>query len=113
MRQIPDAPHRDGESMIDAGTPSGATGPGTEPEPTEPPLHCIEVVELVTDYLDGVLTPAEGARLEAHLAFCDPCIRYIEQVRATITAAGRVEPEAVRTEVISRLLRVYRELRGS
>ena len=109
-----DAPHRDGESMTDAGTPSGATGPGAETQKlTEPPLHCVEVVELVTDYLDGVLTPSEVARLEAHLELCEPCVRYIEQVRATIAAVGSVEPEAVPPEVLSRLLHAYRELRGN
>lgn len=94
----------------------------SRPEPAEPaprqlgerdldPLHCIGVVELVTDYLDGVLTPDEVARLDAHLALCDPCVQYIEQVRQTIRAAGRVEPEMVPPEVLDRLLHVYRELR--
>jgi len=80
--------------------------------PRPDPLRCREVVELVTDYLDGALAPEDQVRLEAHLAACDPCVRYIEQVRQTIRAAGVVEPETVPPDVLDRLLVAYRGLRG-
>ncbi len=47
-------------------------------------LDCIELVELVTEYLDGALEPAERDRLERHLAACDGCTAYVAQFRATI-----------------------------
>jgi anti-sigma factor RsiW len=31
-------------------------------------LSCQELVELVTDYLDGALAPVQRARFEAHVA---------------------------------------------
>jgi anti-sigma factor RsiW len=47
-------------------------------------LSCRELVELVTDYLEGAMTPEEAARFEAHVAACAGCEAYLEQVRATI-----------------------------
>ena len=51
-------------------------------------LSCQELVELVTDYLDGALPPREHARFEAHLAACTGCARYVEQLRTTIAITG-------------------------
>jgi anti-sigma factor RsiW len=48
-------------------------------------LACVEVVELVTDYLEGVLPAAEARRLERHLDTCPGCTEYVEQMR---TIAG-------------------------
>ena len=53
-------------------------------------LVCREVVELVTEYLGGTLSPADRARFDAHLATCPPCTAYLAQVRATIELAGEV-----------------------
>ena len=53
-------------------------------------LTCRELVELVTDYLAGDLPPEEGARLEAHLEGCEPCRRFVEQMRETVRLAGLV-----------------------
>jgi anti-sigma factor RsiW len=56
-------------------------------------MTCQEVVELVTDYLDGALAPEDAARLEAHLQGCDGCTAYIEQFRTTtrLAAAAKLE----------------------
>jgi anti-sigma factor RsiW len=53
-------------------------------------ISCREVVELVTAYLDGALSPEDSARVRAHLVHCDSCVRYVEQIRATarMTAAA-------------------------
>jgi predicted anti-sigma-YlaC factor YlaD len=53
-------------------------------------LSCREVVEIVTDYLDGALAPDVLARLDEHLGHCDPCRRYIAQVRTTVGLSARV-----------------------
>jgi anti-sigma factor RsiW len=52
--------------------------------PVEPELACQELVELLTDYLDGSLPAGERARLEAHLAECEACDAYLAQFRLTI-----------------------------
>ena len=51
-------------------------------------LACIEVVEIIGDYLEGVLAEAERRRLTAHLASCDGCRAYLEQMRAIAGSLG-------------------------
>jgi len=58
-------------------------------------MSCRELVELVTDYWDDALSPEDRARFEAHLAECDACATYVEQMRATVgvvEAAGAADP---------------------
>ena len=50
-------------------------------------LSCNELVELVTDYFEGALAPAERARFDAHVAECPGCDRHLAQMRATIALA--------------------------
>jgi anti-sigma factor RsiW len=47
-------------------------------------MSCRELVELVTDYLEGALSPEDVARFEAHVAGCPGCAAYLEQMRTTI-----------------------------
>lgn len=66
-----------------------------------PKLTCRELVELVTDYLEGELHARDRRRFDAHIAGCDGCQAYLAQMRATIAALGelpeeRIEPEAKR-----------------
>jgi hypothetical protein len=42
--------------------------------------QCQEVVELVTDYLQGVLDSDTAAEVEAHIGLCDGCNIYVQQV---------------------------------
>jgi len=58
-------------------------------------LPCNRFVELVTEYLDGALTPIETARLEEHLAICGGCESVLEQFRVIIRVSGRLEPADV------------------
>jgi anti-sigma factor RsiW len=51
-------------------------------------LTCIEMVELVTDYLDGALPWRERRRFERHLRGCPNCPKYVEQIRLTARLAG-------------------------
>lgn len=55
-------------------------------------MTCQELVELVTDYLDRALDAPTLARLEAHLADCPHCERYVAQIRRTIAAIAALEP---------------------
>ncbi|GAA3218133.1 hypothetical protein GCM10017691_00720 [Pseudonocardia petroleophila] len=58
-------------------------------------VACIELVELLTDYLEGALPPADVAAVEAHLAQCPACRRYLDQMRATIATLGTVPVETL------------------
>jgi anti-sigma factor RsiW len=71
-------------------------------------LDCQDLVELVTDYLEGALPPAERARFDAHIAGCDGCARYLAQMRQTIGAVGALTEESVPEPAMQDLLRVFR-----
>ncbi len=58
-------------------------------------LVCKEVVELITDYLEGVLLSEKRAQLEEHVAGCCGCRNYLEQVRLTIGMVHTLEQEQV------------------
>ena len=72
-------------------------------------VSCQEVVELVTDYLEGVLSPEAAALFEQHLNFCDGCDWYVDQLRTTIATVGRIEQEEVPPEMRTRLLAAFRD----
>jgi anti-sigma factor RsiW len=70
-------------------------------------LVCQQAVELVTDYLEGVLPSAQRRRLEAHLARCDACTEYLAQMRATIALAGSITPEDLTPQMRREFIRLY------
>ncbi len=71
-------------------------------------LVCREAVELVTDYLEGALDRRDRVRFEAHLAGCPHCTEYLAQMRRTLDALGRIEPEALEPEVQDELVALFR-----
>jgi anti-sigma factor RsiW len=75
-------------------------------------LTCREMVELVTDYLEGRLGEPERERFEAHVAECGACAIYIEQMRMTITALGRIPLETISPEGERELLEAFRDWRA-
>lgn len=72
-------------------------------------ISCQEVVELVTDYLEGALPEEDVARFEQHLELCDGCRYYVEQMRITIATVGRIDESDVPDEVRAGLLDAFRE----
>jgi anti-sigma factor RsiW len=76
-------------------------------------ISCREVVEIVTDYLEGALTPEDLARMEAHLEACPPCRVYVEQIRTTKRLAAEAEAELERRPDRDALLAAFREFRRS
>jgi anti-sigma factor RsiW len=71
-------------------------------------LPCVELVELVSDYLDGSLAPRLRSRIDAHLTGCDGCTTYVEQMRRVIEAARRLTADAVPPEAVDRLVGLFR-----
>ena len=72
-------------------------------------LTCKEVVEIVTDYLEGALSPEDRARFDQHLAGCDGCTSYLEQMRETIRLSGMLTEEQVPAAQRERLRRAFRD----
>lgn len=71
-------------------------------------ISCQEVVELVTDYLEGELDDATRAELEAHLALCPGCDTYVEQMRQTIEELGHVPVDTLSEQAQEELVAAFR-----
>jgi anti-sigma factor RsiW len=71
-------------------------------------LTCHEVVEVITDYLEDALTRDERRRVEEHLALCDECTTYLEQMRETIRLTGMLTEEQIPEDRKQRLLEAFR-----
>jgi anti-sigma factor RsiW len=82
------------------------------PDSTEH-VSCQEVVELVTDYVEGALDAEETSLFEQHLNFCDGCVWYVDQMRTTIATVGHVDEEEVPPEARDRLLAAFRDWKRS
>lgn len=72
-------------------------------------MSCQELVELVTDYLEGALDERTTTEVEAHLAFCDGCVDYLEQMRETIRALGQLPVDSLSERIQANLLASFRE----
>ena len=75
---------------------------------TSRPLTCREVIDLLTDYVEDALPEQERRRVEAHLASCDGCTTYLEQVRETIRLTGMLTEEQIPDAERERLLDAFR-----
>jgi anti-sigma factor RsiW len=70
---------------------------------TGPGLPCIEVVELVSDYLDDKLDDTTRRRVDEHLQLCPACRVYVEQVRETVRALGRLPADELPEHAVTEL----------
>jgi anti-sigma factor RsiW len=72
-------------------------------------MDCNELVELVTDYLEGKLPQADVERFEAHLEECEACATYIEQIRQSVTVVGTLSEETLPQGAADALLGEFRD----
>jgi anti-sigma factor RsiW len=75
-------------------------------------LSCQELVELVTDYLEGALSVEATARFEDHISRCSACAIYLEQIRQTIALTGRLTADGLSPKAERELLDAFRGWRG-
>jgi anti-sigma factor RsiW len=71
-------------------------------------MPCQELVEVITDYLEGAMRARERRRFERHLAACPHCRNYLEQMRLTIRTVGRIRVESLSPEARDELVRAFR-----
>jgi anti-sigma factor RsiW len=76
-------------------------------------LSCQELVELVTDYLEGALDAALRRRFEAHIAECDGCTEYLEQLRQTIRVTGTLSAQDLPPDAERTLMHAFRDWHSS
>ena len=74
-------------------------------------LTCRELVELVTDYLEGALDDDTVRRFDEHLALCPGCVTYLDQMRETASRLGTIPVESVSGEMRASLLSAFRDFR--
>jgi predicted anti-sigma-YlaC factor YlaD len=78
-----------------------------------PEMPCQELVEVVSDYLEGALAEPDRQRFDEHLAECAACGDYLEQMRRTIATVGRVEADQLSEELRRGLLQSFRDWRAA
>ena len=78
-------------------------------DPMAEDLECRQVVEAVTDYLEGAMAPRDRLRFDHHLALCEGCQEYLDQLRAVIRVVGRPMVDAVPPGTMAGLLRAFRD----
>ena len=71
-------------------------------------LTCQELTEVLTDYLEGVMSLQDRARFEAHLAICDGCVTYVDQMRQVIATVHELRPDDVEATAPDDLLTAFR-----
>ena len=79
---------------------------------SERALTCHEVIELLSTYIEGGLTVDDRRRVDEHLALCDGCTTYLEQMRETIRLSGLVTEEQVPEDEKTALLAAFRDWRS-
>jgi|tagenome__1003787_1003787.scaffolds.fasta_scaffold18677412_2 anti-sigma factor RsiW len=75
-------------------------------------LGCQELVEIVTAYLEDALSTRERARADEHLADCEGCRAYLEQMRTTIDLTGRVQLDGLSDSAVGALREAFRRVRA-
>jgi anti-sigma factor RsiW len=75
-------------------------------------LVCQEMVELITDYLEDALPRVQRRRFEAHIAACEHCSEYLEQMRVTIRLTGRLRAEDLTAPMRDDFMDLYRRWRA-
>jgi anti-sigma factor RsiW len=71
-------------------------------------MTCQELTEVLTDYLEGVMPREDRERFEAHLAICDGCVNYVDQMRQVIATVHELRPDEVEATAPDDLLDAFR-----
>jgi predicted anti-sigma-YlaC factor YlaD len=71
-------------------------------------ITCKELVEVVTDYLEGQMPPERRLLFEEHVAFCSWCRTYLDQMRETIRLTGMLTEDDLSPGARDTLLEVFR-----
>ena len=71
-------------------------------------MACQQIVEMISDYLEGALSVEERAHVEGHLVACDGCTRVLDQFRLTIAASGRLSEDRLSEGQRATLLAAFR-----
>jgi anti-sigma factor RsiW len=76
-------------------------------------VRCREVVELMTEYLEGTLSAGDRARFESHIAGCNGCQAYLAQLRTTLKVLGAMPDEPMPEPLKAELIQAFRDWKKS
>jgi anti-sigma factor RsiW len=71
-------------------------------------LTCKQLVTLVSDYLDGRLSPDERERFDMHIGGCGDCAAYLDQLRQAVRLVGKLREEDIEPSTRDALLTAFR-----
>jgi anti-sigma factor RsiW len=71
-------------------------------------IPCREIVEIITEYIEGTLSRRDRKRVARHLAGCGACTEYLAQMRRMIRAVGTIREEDIPTGVRAELMEAFR-----
>jgi anti-sigma factor RsiW len=77
------------------------------------PLTCQELVELVTEYLEGALSPLDTERFEEHIDLCPMCQTHLEQLRITVRELGQLRERDIDPEILVEMQARFRDWRST
>lgn len=63
-------------------------------------VDCQELVELVTDYLEGVLPEERAQEVHGHLQECVDCLRYLGQIQLTAELLAHLDDDGPDTRLV-------------
>jgi len=84
--------------------------PSGPPQSRPEDISCREIVQIVNDYVEGVLPVGEREAVELHLNLCDGCTDYLRQLRLSIALTGEVPADALPSELEEELCLAFRSL---
>jgi exonuclease VII small subunit len=76
-------------------------------------ITCREVVEVVTDFLEGRLPIEDRDLFERHIAMCAWCETYLDQMRHTVSVVGALREDDVPEPMLDALARVFTREQGA
>jgi anti-sigma factor RsiW len=76
-------------------------------------MTCRELMEVITDYIEGTLPERDRRRLEQHLGDCPYCVNYLAQMRETIQALSELPEESIPPQAREELLETFRAWRAA
>jgi anti-sigma factor RsiW len=71
-------------------------------------LTCRELIELITEYFEGALSPPDRSRFEEHVMSCPPCRAYLEQMQQTVRLLGSIPEKTVSPDAEEALVGAFR-----
>jgi len=65
--------------------------------------RCNEIKEFLSEYLDNELDAAVRAEFDAHMGNCEPCRRFLDSTRKTVSLYSNLEYDDIPMELKDRL----------